>query len=326
MTTGEFWVWSRKFLFSKRAKELLIFMVFLILSGAFWLSLTLNETYEREIEIPIAITGVPSNAVLTSNETDTLRVTVRDKGFVLVAYKYGELIKQVSLQFGNYTHNNGMGLISSQELQRHIYQQLMSSSHITAIKPEKLEFYYNYGTTKQVPVRWSGRVIPEEMFFISHISYQPDSITIYASDEKLDSINMVYTEPLNYANFRDTLQVDCRLSKIKGVKTVPDHVQVTFHTDVLTEEHIDNIPIEGINMPEGKRLRTFPAKVSVNFVSGVSVFRSLKTSDFRIIADYNELKLNPSEKCHIYLKDVPQGISRARLSVSMVDYLIESEE
>ena len=51
----------------------------------------------------------------------------------------------------------------------------------------------------------------------------------------------------------------------------------------------------------------------------------MKKEDFTVIADYNEIKRNPSsEKCHIYLKTVPSGISRTRLETSSVDYLIES--
>ena len=176
-----------------------------------------------------------------------------------------------------------------------------------------------------MPVRWSGRVIPEELYFISRVEYSPDSVTVYASEEKLDSINMVYTEPLNYANFRDTLVVNCHLTRLKGVKMVPDHIKVSFFTDVLTEERIEGVPIKGINMPEGKILRTFPAKVTVSFVTGVSVYRNLRPEDFRVVADYQDIKQNPSEKCRIYLKDVPPGISRAKLETSLVDYLIESQ-
>jgi YbbR domain-containing protein len=177
-----------------------------------------------------------------------------------------------------------------------------------------------------VPVRWSGRVIPEELFFISRVAYSPDSVTIYASPEKLDSINVVYTEQLNYANFRDTLRANCELAKIKGVKMIPDHVRVTFCTDVLTEESIEGVPIKAINLPKGKSIRTFPSRVNVTFVTGVSVYRNLKPTDFYVVADYNEIKDHPQEKCHIYLKSVPRGISRARLETSMVDYLIESDE
>lgn len=326
MTIRSVWRAVREFLFTKTSKELLTFLFFLALSGVFWLSLTLNETYERDFAVPVSVIGVPKNAVLTSDEVDTIRVTIRDKGIVLVAYQYGDALKRIELPFRNYTHNNGTGLIPASEIQKRIYQNLVSSSKITAIKPEKMEFYYSYGSKKQVPVRWSGRVIPEELYFISRVSYEPDSVTIFASDDKLDSISMVYTEQLNYANFRDTLIVDCNLAKLKGVKTVPDHIRIKFYTDVLTEERITDIPIIGINMPEGKVLRTFPAKTSVSFVAGVSVYRSLKPEDFSIIVDYDEIRRNPSEKCRVYLKKVPSGISRAKLEINMVDYLIESQE
>lgn len=316
----------RLFLFSRGNKEFLIFLFFLALSGAFWLSLTLNDTYEQEFAIPVAVVDVPKNAVLTSDEVDTVKMTIRDKGIFLISYYYGDYLKNIRIHFRSHSHNNGTGTIAAQELQKIVYSRLFSSSKILSTKPDKLEFYYSYGTKKKVPVRWSGRVIPEELYFISRVEYSPDSVTIYASEEKLDSINMVYTEQLNYANFRDTLSVYCRLSKIKSVKMVPDHVQVNFFTDVLTEERIEGIPVQGINMPEGKTLRTFPAKVAVNFVTGVNVYRNLRPQDFTVVVDYNDIKKNLSEKCDIHLKDVPIGISRARLETTQVDYLIESQE
>lgn len=314
------------FLFSRANKEFVVFVFFLALSGAFWLFTTLNQVYEHEFAIPVSVVGVPKNAVLTSEETDTVRMTIRDKGITLLTYMYGDLLQRVNVSFKTYSRPNGTGVIMASDLQKLVYQQLANGSRITSVKPEKLEFYYNYGAKKMVPVRWSGRVMPEEMFFISRVAYSPDSVTIYASHEKLDSINVVYTEQLNYANFRDTLNANCELAKIKGVKMVPDHVRVTFFTDVLTEEQIEGVPIKAINMPVGKHLRTFPAKVNISFVTGVSVYRNLKPSDFTVVADYNDIINHPTEKCHIYLKSVPRGISRTRLETTMVDYLIEDVE
>lgn len=316
----------KKFLFSRANKEFVVFIFFLALSGAFWLFTTLNEVYEYEFSIPVSVVGIPKNAVLTSEETDTVRMTIRDKGITLLTYMYGDVLKKVNVSFKTYSKSNGTGVITASELQKLVYQQLASGSRITSVKPDKLEFYYNYGAKKKVPVRLSGRVIPEEMFFISRVAYSPDSINIYASHEKLDSINVVYTEQLNYANFRDTLIAHCELAKIKGVKMVPDHVNVSLFTDVLTEEEIEGVPIKAINMPAGKSLRTFPAKVNISFVTGVSVYRNLKPTDFTVIADYKEIMSHPTEKCHIYLKNVPRGISRARLETNMVDYLIEETE
>lgn len=316
----------KRLLFSQTNKELVVFLFFLALSGVFWLQTTLNEVYEREFSIPVTVVGLPKNAVLTSDETDTVRMTIRDKGFTLLTYMYGDILKKVNLNFKTYSKSNGTGVVTAAELQKLVYQQLANGSRITSVKPDKLEFYYNYGAKKVVPVRWRGRVMPEEMYFISRVAYHPDSVTVYASREKLDSINIVYTEPLNYANFRDTLTLNCHLAKMKGVKLTPDEVRVTFCTDVLTEEHIEGVPIKAINMPVGKSLRTFPAKVSINFVTGVNVYRNLKPTDFTVVVDYNEIIDHPTEKCRIYLKNVPRGISRARLEINAVDYLIESEE
>ena len=320
------WQAIRTFLFSNTNRELLIFLFFLAVSGVFWLVLTLNETYEQEFAIPVHIVGVPKNAVLTSEETDTVKMTIRDKGYTLMTYLYGDVLSNVTLNFKNYTRSNGIGTVTAQELQKVIYQKLASSSKIISIKTEKLQFYYNYGAKKMMPVRWSGRVIPEELYFISRVEYSPDSVLVYAPESKLDSISVLYTEQLNYVGFRDTLNAVFELDKIKGVKMVHDKIKVTFFTDVLTEEKIEGIPVKGINMPEGKILRTFHAKVTVSFVTGVSIYRNLKPEDFTVIADYNEIRKQPSEKCRIYLKDAPRGISRVSLETSQVDYLIETQE
>ena len=322
---GEIWKVAKDFLFSKTNRELFVFLFFLALSSVFWLFMTLNETYEREFSIPVSIVNVPKNVVLTSEETDTIRMTIRDKGITLATYMYGDILKNVKVNFSSYAHNNGTGSISASELQKLTRQQLASGSRITAIKPDKLEFFFNYGAKKRVPVRWSGRVIPEQLYFISRVQYWPDSVDVYASTEKLDSINMIYTEQLNYANFRDTLLVDVHLARQKGVKTVPDRIKVGFFTDVLTDESIEGVPIQGINLPPGKVLRTFPSRVTIHFVTGVNIYRNLKPDDFTVVADYQELKSNPSEKCHIYLKKSPPGISRVHLNIEEVDYLIEEQ-
>ena len=233
MGIKKLWQIVSDFVFSNTNKDFLVFLFFLGLSGIFWLSLTLNETYEREFSIPVSVVDIPKNAVLTSDEVDTIKMTIRDKGIVLVAYQYGDYLNRLRIPFKNYTRNNGSGSVPASELQKLVYQNLVSSSKITACKPDKLEFFYNYGTHKKVPVRWSGRVIPEELYFISRVDYSPDSVTVYASDEKLDSINIIYTETLNYANFRDTLSITCQLAKLKGVKVVPDKVKINFFTDEL---------------------------------------------------------------------------------------------
>ena len=59
-------------------KEFLIFLFFLIVSGTFWLLMALNETVEREFEVPVSLVGVPKDVVITTDIQDTLKVTLRE--------------------------------------------------------------------------------------------------------------------------------------------------------------------------------------------------------------------------------------------------------
>jgi hypothetical protein len=312
------------FLFSRANREFLIFLFFLALSGVFWLLMTLNETYEQEVRIPVQYVNVPNKVVITSGETDTLRVTVSDKGIILAAYLYSEDIQPILVDFKTYAHaSTNTGSVPQSDLKKQVLARLTASSKIVGIKPERLSFTYNNGERKRVPILYSGQVTPDDFYFMAGVDYLPDSATIYATREKLDSINAVYTEPLNYSNVRDTLTVQVRLRRTAGVKMVPETVSVRFRTDVLTEGRIDNIPIMGINMPEGKILRTFPAKVGVNFVTGINQLRTMTAADFEVVADYNEIKDSPSSTCRISLLRFPKGITRERLDTTFVEYLIE---
>jgi len=316
---------AKTFLFSNLNKQFLVFIFFLLLSGIFWLTMTLNENYEQEIEVPVRVSGIPRNAVLTSKAVDTLRVTVHDKGWIIMSYLFNQR-KPIAIPFKNFDKGNGKGMVPAADLKRHIELGLELSSKVTAVKPEKLAFYYNNGQRKRVPIRWAGRVLPDQLYFISQVVYSPDSVDVYASKEKLDSIRAIYTEPLNFVNFRDSLQVDCQLAHSADVKVVPEMVKITFHTDVLTEETMKGVPIVCLNLPKGKVLRTFPSKVKVHYVAGVSMIRSLRPEDFVVVTDYDIIAEKKSEKCPLILRHVPQGVSHAKLDVTQVDYLIEDEE
>lgn len=317
----------RNFLFSKTNREFLIFLFFFALAGIFWILMTLNKSYEQEIRVPIRYTGIPKAAVMTSSETDTFRIIVNDKGIVLLSYLYGDALDNITIDFKTYAgrQKQERGEITAAELTKKVMPRLASSTKLVSVKPDHLYFFYNYGEKKNVPIKWSGSVVPDELYFISDVEYEPDSVTVFASKTKLDSIKMLYTVPLNYVDFRDTLTVQASLQRIPGVKIVPEKVNIRFLTDILTEECIDDIPIVGINMPKGKVLRTFPAKARVKIVTGMKTYQNLSPSDFIVIADYNEIRNSLAPKCRIHLKKAPSEIKRMSLEFDQVDYLIEEQ-
>lgn len=315
----------RNFLFSSANREFLTFFFFLVLSTIFWLMTALNETYEREIGVPAYLVNIPKNVVVTSDMEDTVRVTVRDKGFALIAYTYGEGIRPINVNFQSaITRQSGYGVVSSQELMKMINQRFSGSSKIVQVKPDRLDFHYNYGLSRQVSVKMSGHVVPGKSFYLARTRFWPEKVTVYGSKQALDSLRFVKTVPINITNFNDTVLRTVALETIKGVKIVPNTVRIGLYPDILTEENIE-VPITAINMPEGKVLRTFPQRVTVNFIVGASMFRSISPEQFAVVVDYNEIIDHPSDKCSIHLRETPQGVRNARLKMTQVDYLIEEQ-
>lgn len=305
-------------------KEFLIFLFFLALSSSFWLLLALNDTYEKDIRIPVRISDIPKKVVLTSNSDDTIRVTLRDKGYTLCAYLYSDIIKRIDLPFSSFIKKKGYGAVSSAELSKAIYQELYSSTRIVNLKPDKLEYFYNYGMHKRMPVKLFGSVIPSASYYLAKVEFSPNVVDVYGSQKMLDSLKCIYTERLSIRNLKDTIKRELVLQNIKGVKCVPSKVKISVYPDILTEETFE-VPIVAVNMPEGKTLRTFPSRVKVIFTVGARAFRSISPDKFKVVVDYNELQNNPSEKCSLHIVSVPHGIRSAHIEQSQVDYLIEEQ-
>lgn len=306
-------------------RKFLIFLFFLVLSGIFWLMMTLNETYEQEIVVPVRLVNVPENVVITTDIDSTVRVTVRDKGYTLTNYLYGEGVKTVNINFNSYAGKNAeYGNVSITELQKMIYKNLVNSSRIVSIAADKMDFYFNYGQSKSVPVVMNGSIKTGRAYYLAHTRFSPQRVTVYASKKMLDSINSVKIEPLHISNLTDTLIRDVKLSKIKGVKCVPNTVRIGLYPDVLTEESIE-VTIRPINVPEGIVMRTFPTKAKVKFIVGVGMYRNINENLFDVVVNYNEVAKQSKDKCTVYLRKSPVGIRTPRLETNQVDYLIEHQ-
>ena len=315
----------RNFLFSGLNKEFLIFLFFLALSGCFWLMMTLNETMEREYKIPVQLTGVPRNAVLTGELPDTVTIVVRDKGFTLVTYAWGAKLRPLTFRFASYADDDaGAGVVPMADVQKQVLSQLYGSSKLLQIKPAKFDFYFTYGSSKRVPVVFRGKITTSKSYYLAHTEFYPGTVTVYANKRQLDQLQAVEIEPFNLRNLSDTIHRMVRIQKVRGMKIVPQTVRLAIYPDVLTEESID-VPIQAINMPPNMVLRTFPSKVTVRFTIGASLFRTIKPSQFKVVVDYNDLAENPSDKCPLQLRSVPRSVSKAHLDMDMVDYLLEQQ-
>lgn len=303
-------------------RQFLIFLFFLGLSTAFWFILTLDQEYEFEVTIPVRLVDVPNNVIITTDLPKEVHVTLKDKGVAMLRYKYGAVLKPISFSFKNYASRSGHSVIPNTDLLKQVATQLMAGTRLVAARPDPLEFYFNNGSCKRVPVRLAGVVKPDELFYISSISIRPQYVTVYASQAILDTLTAVYVEPVNYRNLSDTVRTTRRIRPIKGAKIMPSRASIVIRVDQMTEKTV-SVPVQWVNFPATKVLRTFPAKVDVTFQVGASEYKYITADNFVIVVNYDQVQNNKTNQCTLSLKTIPRGVSNVRISPSTVDYVIE---
>ena len=283
---------------------------------------TLNNDYEAEFSIPVRVKDVPNSVVFTSEPPSEVRVRVKDKGTVLLNYMLGKSFFPISLSFSDYKGKDNHVKIYASEFEKKILSQLNVSSKVLSIKPDTLDYIYSEGKSKLVPVRFRGKVTAGLQYYVSDTICKPDSVLIYAPAGMLDTITVAYTQTVNMENISDTTRQRVALASMKGVKFVPNSVEMTFPVDIYTEKTVE-VPLHGTNFPADKALRTFPSRVQITFQVGLKRFRSIKASDFLINVSYEELLNLGSDKYTVKLKSIPPGVSQIRIAPEQVDFLIE---
>lgn len=314
----------KDFLLGKKNREFLIFLFFFALSTVFWLLQTLNETFETEIKVPLRLNNVPSNLIITSDLPEELHVTVQDKGSILMKYLYAQPLTPVMVDYKNYDFAGLAGRVQIQEaeVRRAIVAQLFSSTRILSIKPDTLEFFYNRGLKKKVPVRISGTVEPAQQYYLRHVVAKPDSVVVFAPSSILDTLKAAYTQNFYQAGLVESKSLSVPVRPIRGAKFIPETLDVQIDVDVYTEKTVE-VPVVGVNFPGDKDLRTFPSKVNVTFKVGTKSYKSITADDFVLVVSYEELIQNPSSKIPLRLKSIPEGVSAVRIHPAEVDYLLE---
>lgn len=319
--------WSRVIdaLWGHRSREILVFLFFLCVSFGFWLLQTLNESFETEIRVPLVLSDIPDNVVVTTEPPAQLVVTLRDRGTSLMRFFRERERMPLELDFRKRDDGalNARVLLTSSELMRTVQAHFNgATAHILSVKPDTVEYYYNRGLPVRLAVKACGEISTSPQNYLQGISFSPDSVSVYAPTAILDTMMHAYTQPLDMTGLTENASATVSLRGMKGVKYEPETVGLTALVGYYTEKTVE-VPIKGLNFPADKELRTFPSSVRVTFRVGSSMYQKVTSDNFVIAPTYEELLQNPYSKYRPHLRSMPDGVSNVRISPIEVDYLIE---
>lgn len=314
-------------LFGPKSHELFIFCFFLAVSFGFWLLQALNETLEREIQVKLQLDNVPSDVVIIDSLPTTVSVILRDRGLELARHSFSTIFSpnRVKIDFTKYDSGkkDAEVFISAADMQRILSRIFAVSTKIQSIRPDTLRFSYNHGLSRILPVKLTGTIKTSHDNYIKSISIKPDSVRVYAPVSVLDTMQAVYSEAflLDEVNKKGSHQIGLRKQKL--LKYEPEQVFINVDVGFYAKMQLQ-VPVIGLNFPADKKLRTFPAQVTVKFTVESGRYNSITPEDFVLATTYEELLHNKEgSKLMLHSKTIPEGVSDISISPQEVDYLIE---
>ena len=303
-------------------RNLLVFLIFLAISIAFWFMQSLQETKEVSIGYALKVEDVPTSVIFTSDLPEQVHVNYTGKVWDALYHKFlANEQHEVVLKFKDIDNQDGKISIDANAVRRALARHTDKDMVYNSISPSRIDVYYSHGQHKRVPVTFGGRIATASGRFLGETILRPDSVDVFAPGHLYDSIRSIATEKVIYTDVEDTIVAKLALEAPRGVKLTPDSVNAKFCVDIYIDKTLQ-VPIYCANVPNNRIMRLFPLKTSVTFLISATLYDEIKPDDFIIIVDYLEISDN-TKRCRLHVSQSPNGIRNIRISPEYVEFVIE---
>ncbi len=313
-----------------RSSGLRTFLVFLILSFAFWLLQSMQRDVVRRIHIPISYDTLSVHQSLTDRIPDYLELEIRDKGIEHVRYALSEP-DTIRLKLFKEHKRDYIG-ISAKALTEAINGRLSSSAQIQQQSFREIRIALQTRASKRVPLRLAQTIRPASGFVVLETRLTPDSLTIYGEYNAIDTISFIPLTPLDLERPRQSVSATATpvLPQSVYAKTMP--VQIDMTIEELTEQSF-TLPLTILGAPSGYRLSPLPSSATVTLTLPRSYYSQLISTDIELAVDYQDVQatnLSPSSSTTtsqllVRLIRAPKWIVSYSIQPEVVQYVLEKE-
>ena len=306
------------------SKDILSFLLFLLISATFWYVHALGKERETYIIVPVRYIGVPLNLAITNNPPSEISLDIRDQGIRL--FEYSDMRRNpLSIDLSRVFYQKGEILITPDQLKSKIVRYLKPTTLLLDIHPDSLLIKYEKLSYKTLPIEFNAKIdLAHQYMFSDRIKVQPNKVTVFGPKNMLDTLKTIHTECKVFKNLNDTISFRCNLLPLKLTHYSVNNTKVTISVEQFTERKVQ-IPISTLNCPTNLAIRTFPIVVNATFTVGLSRFKTFNSSDIEVYLDYNDLKTDKTSKHILKIKNNTTHISNIRISPLEVEYLMEQK-
>jgi hypothetical protein len=310
---------------SAKTRSILLFLFFVFLSAIFWCFITLNQSTQQNLTIPLEITSVPQGVTLITQPQTSIDITVKDKGSSFIEYLFKPMQK-LKIKFSDYTTSNGILRLNTVQLQAAVKKLLNQTATVLTISPDQIVIKYTTLPGKKVPIKWYYSIEADTPRYVQNgpVWISQDSVTVYSDQETLDETQKIYTNLIQESGLKDTLRRRVTFEQSDGMRIEPHSVTLIVPIEQMFTK-TKTVPITVVNEPKGQSLIVFPSTVQVSYLIPKS---ELKTSGYNVkaIVDYNSINFkSKSNKVAVKFGGSLASYNKPKISTDSVEYIIEKE-
>lgn len=306
---------------SARGKEILLFLLFLMISYVFWLLLTLNNEMQEDIEVPVEIAGIPDSVTVISNIPESLKISVRDKGSALMKYKLGG-IKPLKINWADYSQAKNKFLLNKADLGAKIRDYISSSSQLVTMLPDSISLSYTTTPGRRVAVKVQADLKPIFGSIINGpLTTNTDSVWLFSVEDLPHNLTHVETLPIVRSSLSDTTEITVAIKPLPGVKIVPEEIVVKVPVEPLIARR-QMATVIAKNIPDNISLHTFPSHIEIAYLVPMSEYNS-EPYDINAYVDYADIANNTSGKLPVTLSLYPESYHSVEAIPDSVEYITE---
>ncbi len=312
----------------KSNRDLLVFLVFLLLSTGLWFLNALRKDFVTTIEYPVKYSDFPDDFILLGDPQTQVQIKIRSLGYNLLPYHFGKIISPEILNVSGFKriHNGNKegAYVLTRDLKNIFTKKLTNGIDLLEIYPDTLLVLFEKKERKKIPVRFNSELKFKPQYYQSgEIVIKPDSIEISGPSTLIDTISYIYTEKKVFEDLSDSLIRNISVVKHDKLICNPGRVVVNIPVEPFTQKEI-KIPLNPINVPDSLKLKCFPSEINVSFNVAVSKFNSVSASDFKAEVDYNSSASTVlPDRLKVKLIAIPEGVKKIDYSPLFVECLFE---
>lgn len=304
---------------SSKGRDILLYLLFLCVAFAFWLTMSLDTEIQREFEVPVEVDNLPDSITLVGNVPSAFSVGVQGKGYQLLRYSWGN-IPMMKIRMTDYIAPDHYFEMSRVKIDTRLRDYFGSGVLITSVRPDSVKVPYTTLPGVKVKLDVNYDVYPQLQYIISGpVKANCDSVLVYGVNGVPRSLTHVETMRIEGHDLTDTTRFEVRVRPQEGLRMIPDRVIVTVPVEPLIAKSFET-PVIITNLPKGTDMITFPSKARVSYLVPMSAYND--ECPIRVYVDYEDLT-STSSRLKLHHSLVPEIYRDIVIEPDSVEFIIE---